>query len=88
MNAAAEAVMKELPDLVLAYGNSDEFRYVKSARGQPFGEIGLLRCAETSQRRGPKPGGKIYANTVIVLSFTRIARYLREEQGTTADPTR
>jgi hypothetical protein len=28
MNAAAEAVMKELPDLVLAYGNSDEFRYV------------------------------------------------------------
>lgn len=27
MNAAAEAVMKELPDLVLAYGNSDEFRY-------------------------------------------------------------
>jgi hypothetical protein len=30
MNAAAEAVMKELPDLVLAYGNSDEFRYVKT----------------------------------------------------------
>lgn len=28
MNAAAEAVMRELPDLVLAYGNSDEFRYV------------------------------------------------------------
>lgn len=28
MNTAAEAVMKELPDLVLAYGNSDEFRYV------------------------------------------------------------
>jgi hypothetical protein len=28
MNAAAEAVMKELPDLVMAYGNSDEFRYV------------------------------------------------------------
>jgi tRNA(His) guanylyltransferase len=27
MNAAAEAVMKELPDLVLAFGNSDEFRY-------------------------------------------------------------
>jgi hypothetical protein len=27
MNAAAETVMKELPDLVLAYGNSDEFRY-------------------------------------------------------------
>ena len=26
MNAAAEAVMRELPDLVLAYGNSDEFR--------------------------------------------------------------
>lgn len=27
MNEAARAVMKELPDLVLAYGNSDEFRY-------------------------------------------------------------
>jgi tRNA(His) 5'-end guanylyltransferase len=29
MNAAADAVMKELPDLVLAYGNSDEYRYVQ-----------------------------------------------------------
>ncbi|KAH8704380.1 tRNAHis guanylyltransferase-domain-containing protein [Phaeosphaeriaceae sp. PMI808] len=28
MNAAAKAVMKELPDLVLAYGNSDEFSFV------------------------------------------------------------
>jgi tRNA(His) 5'-end guanylyltransferase len=28
MNAAAQAVMKELPDLVLAFGNSDEYRYV------------------------------------------------------------
>jgi tRNA(His) 5'-end guanylyltransferase len=27
MNAAAKAVMKELPDLVIAYGNSDEYRY-------------------------------------------------------------
>ncbi|CAO2657987.1 Nn.00g072470.m01.CDS01 [Neocucurbitaria sp. VM-36] len=27
MNAAGEAVMKDLPDLVLAYGNSDEYRY-------------------------------------------------------------
>jgi tRNA(His) 5'-end guanylyltransferase len=26
MNAAAVAVMTELPDLVLAYGNSDEYR--------------------------------------------------------------
>jgi tRNA(His) 5'-end guanylyltransferase len=48
MNAAAEAVMRELPDLVLAYGNSDEFRYVESARGRPHEEIRLLRCAETS----------------------------------------
>jgi tRNA(His) 5'-end guanylyltransferase len=30
MNAAAQAVMKELPDLVLAYGNSDEYRYVQA----------------------------------------------------------
>ena len=28
MNVAAEAVMKDMPDLVLAYGQSDEFRYV------------------------------------------------------------
>ncbi|KAF2177692.1 Thg1-domain-containing protein [Zopfia rhizophila CBS 207.26] len=28
MNAAAKAVMKELPDLVLAYGQSDEFSFV------------------------------------------------------------
>lgn len=27
MNEAAEAVMRELPDLVIAYGNSDEYRY-------------------------------------------------------------
>lgn len=27
MNAAATAVMKELPDIDCAYGNSDEFRY-------------------------------------------------------------
>jgi tRNA(His) 5'-end guanylyltransferase len=31
MNAAAQAVMKELPDLVLAYGNSDEFRYARTS---------------------------------------------------------
>ncbi|KAI2481170.1 tRNA guanylyltransferase [Pyrenophora tritici-repentis] len=28
MNAAAKAVMKELPDLVMAFGNSDEFSFV------------------------------------------------------------
>ncbi|UPX13382.1 tRNA(His) guanylyltransferase [Ascochyta rabiei] len=28
MNEAAEAVMKELPDLVIAYGNSDEYSFV------------------------------------------------------------
>ncbi|KAI5374999.1 hypothetical protein J4E82_006299 [Alternaria postmessia] len=28
MNAAAQAVMKELPDLVLAFGNSDEYSFV------------------------------------------------------------
>jgi tRNA(His) 5'-end guanylyltransferase len=27
MNAAAQAVMRELTDLVIAYGNSDEYRY-------------------------------------------------------------
>ena len=32
MNAAAKAVMKELPDLVMAFGNSDEFRYEISPR--------------------------------------------------------
>ena len=28
MNAAAVSVMKELPDLILAYGDSDEYRCV------------------------------------------------------------
>ncbi|PSN67134.1 tRNAHis guanylyltransferase, partial [Corynespora cassiicola Philippines] len=28
MNVAAQAVMKELPDVVIAYGNSDEFSFV------------------------------------------------------------
>ena len=32
MNEAAKAVMKELPDLVLAYGNSDEYRYADTQR--------------------------------------------------------
>ncbi len=27
MNAAAKAVMAELPDIVIAYGISDEYRY-------------------------------------------------------------
>lgn len=40
MNAAAEAVMKELPDLVLAYGNSDEYRY---AGPYPIGCSSCLR---------------------------------------------
>ena len=29
MNAAATAVLKELPDIICAYGVSDEFRQVK-----------------------------------------------------------
>jgi hypothetical protein len=32
MNAAAVGVMKELPDLVVGYGVSDEFRYYSGAR--------------------------------------------------------
>jgi hypothetical protein len=28
MNAAAKAVMTELPDIVIAYGISDEYRYI------------------------------------------------------------
>ena len=28
MNAAAKAVMTELPDIVIAYGISDEYRYL------------------------------------------------------------
>lgn len=32
MNEAAKAVMKELPDLVIAYGNSDEYRCVEMQR--------------------------------------------------------
>lgn len=32
MNAAAKAVLKELPDIVIAYGISDEYRLVLLAR--------------------------------------------------------
>jgi tRNA(His) 5'-end guanylyltransferase len=32
MNAAALAVMKELPDITMAYGISDEYRYGKGWR--------------------------------------------------------
>jgi tRNA(His) guanylyltransferase len=31
MNAAAKAVMTELPDIVIAYGISDEYRYLSFA---------------------------------------------------------
>jgi hypothetical protein len=51
MNAAAEAVMKELPDLVMAYGNSDEFRYVDM---RPYKETGLPSCAATLECWEPK----------------------------------
>jgi len=30
MNAAATAVMNELPEIIVAYGISDEYRYVKN----------------------------------------------------------
>jgi len=50
MNAAAEAVMKELPDLVLAYGNSDEYRYVKPHRLQSkIGRDTLMFVIECSK---------------------------------------
>ncbi|KAI4925897.1 uncharacterized protein J4E92_006633 [Alternaria infectoria] len=35
MNAAAVAVMKELPDLVLAFGNSDEYRTAPYSNDEP-----------------------------------------------------
>ncbi|KAJ4292825.1 tRNA-His guanylyltransferase [Kalmusia sp. IMI 367209] len=38
MNVAAEAVMKDLPDLVLAYGQSDEFRF------PPTSDLSLDMC--------------------------------------------
>jgi tRNA(His) 5'-end guanylyltransferase len=49
MNAAAVAVMKELPDLVLAYGNSDEFRYVGIFSSKSRCRVGD-RILETSDR--------------------------------------
>jgi tRNA(His) guanylyltransferase len=38
MNSAAKAVLKELPDIVIAYGISDEYRYM----GQRIFHIKLL----------------------------------------------
>jgi tRNA(His) 5'-end guanylyltransferase len=56
MNAAAEAVMKELPDLVMAYGNSDEFRYV-------------AMCQKASLRRDwPQPSNA--ASPILGLGST------------------
>lgn len=44
MNVAAEAVLKDLPDLVLAYGQSDEYRYARLSSLYPsLMEIGFLR---------------------------------------------
>ena len=41
---AAEAVLKDLPDLVLAYGQSDEYRYARLSSLCPsLMEIGFLR---------------------------------------------
>jgi tRNA(His) 5'-end guanylyltransferase len=36
MNAAAVCVMKDLPDLIVAYGVSDEYRFVVSFFGDYF----------------------------------------------------
>lgn len=36
MNAAAQAVMREISDLVLAYGVSDEYRYLLSHQQRPL----------------------------------------------------
>jgi tRNA(His) guanylyltransferase len=36
MNQAAVAVMKDLTDIVVAYGVSDEFRYSRSAALSPL----------------------------------------------------
>jgi hypothetical protein len=54
MNAAALAVMKELPDLVLAYGNSDEYRYVHTLHVDI--QVGLRQIAL---------GGKIVDSTEL-----------------------
>lgn len=32
MNAAAKAVMTELPDIIIAYGISDEYRYLPALK--------------------------------------------------------
>lgn len=40
MNAAAERVLVELPDVVVAYGISDEYRYADSTReGEGMGSV-------------------------------------------------
>jgi hypothetical protein len=54
MNAAAEAVMKELPDLVMAYGNSDEFRYVDMCRKASLQRdcAATLKCWEPKSKFG------------------------------------
>lgn len=41
MNAAAVEVMKDLPDLCIAYGVSDEYRYAPSRNECPFQILNL-----------------------------------------------
>ena len=45
MNAAASAVMNELPDITVAYGISDEYRLEKIMSGALRGTVFLLRFA-------------------------------------------
>jgi hypothetical protein len=44
MNAAAVEVMKDLPDLCLAYGVSDEFRYVSPTPNYSITHIYPASC--------------------------------------------
>lgn len=45
MNAAAAAVMNELPDITLAYGISDEFRFA-CHKNHPKAHLELMRVGQ------------------------------------------
>lgn len=83
--------MKELPDLVLAYGNSDEFRYailyfvggVRCLRQieVPASRIEAILHLCMSQKIFPK-SAKL--TCTVVSCSTRTVRYSSDEPGTGA----
>lgn len=81
MNAAAVGVMTELPDLVLAYGVSDEFRCVASQRVD-FSKVSRRAGSGGERSFGASSFYNFNAYRNVSVSYsTRIALCLNGERG-------